>query len=322
MSKKFWIVFCVILGVIFLGFISYFFLFDNSEKSSSYEAEKTSMSDNSENTLANNISNEENSANLTNEATAPSQEIARESPPTPTEESQEPQESAVPEEQISAFSTKIYSKDSARQHNINITCNALNGTIVKNGSTFSFCSTIGPSTSAKRYKEADIFDANGNKKKGLGGGNCQISTTLYNAILEAPGLKVTERHKHSNYVPYIAKGKDAAVAYGSYDLKFLNSSGYNIKILASASSELVSISLVKLRLNKRKKIGCSRLSLSYFVIINAFGKYLSPIGVDVLFTTFPLLYIVADDPPSKFAALYASYFSNIFCSSNNVAPIL
>ena len=55
-------------------------------------------------------------------------------------------------------------------------------------------------------------------------GNCQISTTLYNAILSVPSLVVTERHAHSNSVPYIAKGKDAAVAYGSYDLKFRNDS--------------------------------------------------------------------------------------------------
>ena len=44
-------------------------------------------------------------------------------------------------------------------------------------------------------------------------GNCQISSTLYNAVLAVPSLVVTERHAHSNYVPYIAKGKDAAVAY-------------------------------------------------------------------------------------------------------------
>lgn len=71
------------------------------------------------------------------------------------------------EEQLSTFSTTIYSKDSARQNNIQITCNSLNGTTVKTGDTFSFCNTVGQSTSAKGYREADIFDKNGNKKKGL-----------------------------------------------------------------------------------------------------------------------------------------------------------
>lgn len=75
-------------------------------------------------------------------------------------------------------------------------------------------------------------------------GNCQISSTLYNAVLAVPSLVVTERHAHSNYVPYIAKGKDAAVAYGSYDFKFKNNSGNDIKILASTDGKTVITSLV------------------------------------------------------------------------------
>ena len=150
------------------------------------------------------------------------------------------------EEEISSFSTKIYTHDSARQNNIYITCSALTDTVVTNGSTFSFCNTLGPSTSAKGYQEADIFDKDGNKKKGLGGGNCQVSTTLYNAVLKVSSLEVTERHEHSNKVPYIANGKDAAVAYGSYDFKFVNNSGSDIKIVASATNNNVSITLYKI----------------------------------------------------------------------------
>lgn len=86
----------------------------------------------------------------------------------------------------------------------------------------------------------------GNKKKGLGGGNCQVSTTLYNAVLGVPSLTVTERHAHSNKVPYIQNGKDAAVAFGSYDLKFKNDSGNTIKIKAEANAQNVTIKLLKL----------------------------------------------------------------------------
>lgn len=71
------------------------------------------------------------------------------------------------EEQIATFSTTIYSKDSARQNNIQITCNTLNGTTIKNGDTFSFCNIVGQSTTAKGYQEAEIFDRHGNKKMGL-----------------------------------------------------------------------------------------------------------------------------------------------------------
>ena len=81
------------------------------------------------------------------------------------------------------------------------------------------------------------------KLKVFGGGNCQVSSTLYNAVLAVPSLKVTERHEHSNDVPYVAEGKDAAVAYGSYDFKFVNNTGNDIKIKASTDSNNVTISI-------------------------------------------------------------------------------
>lgn len=149
------------------------------------------------------------------------------------------------EEVISAFSTKVYSKDANRQNNIKLACSELNGTIVPNGSTFSFCKTVGQSTPQKGYTEADIFDEDGNKKKGIGGGKCQISTTLYNAVLNVPNLVITERHEHSNKVPYIQDGKDAAVNYGTYDLKFENRTGFDIKINADSTSDAVNISIYK-----------------------------------------------------------------------------
>lgn len=63
------------------------------------------------------------------------------------------------ETEIASFSTKIVTKDSSRQNNISITCSTLNDTIVENGSTFSFCNTVGQATTAKGYQKADIFDA-------------------------------------------------------------------------------------------------------------------------------------------------------------------
>ena len=70
---------------------------------------------------------------------------------------------------------------------------------------------------------------------------------MYNAVLAVPSLVVTERHEHSNSVPYVKKGKDAAVAYGSYDLKFRNDSGNDIKIKASTDDKNVTITLVSLK---------------------------------------------------------------------------
>lgn len=150
------------------------------------------------------------------------------------------------EVEISSFSTKIYTKDDSRQNNLSITCSTLNGKIVKSGETFSFTKTIGPSTSSKGYEEADIFDSNGNKKKGYGGGNCQVSSTLYNAVLNTSGLSVIERHEHSNKVPYVPKDKDAAVAYGSVDFKFRNDNNFDIKINCSTDGNYVYVTLYRI----------------------------------------------------------------------------
>ena len=108
------------------------------------------------------------------------------------------------ETELSSFSTKIYTpNDEARQNNIRITCSKLNGTIVKSGETFSFCDTVGKATPEEGYQKADIFDKDGNVIKGYGGGNCQISSTLYNALLSIPNIEIVERHEHSKKVYYV-----------------------------------------------------------------------------------------------------------------------
>ena len=243
-NKKFFVIFLVFLIIA----VSAFFIwrYTHSENNNSnYESSKASVNNTSSNNEFNGEktgSENSNSMNTSNEMNA--NDSVPESSPSTNPTSPVPQ---VKEEILSTFSTKIYSNDTSRQNNINITCSTLNGTIVKNGATFSFCNTIGPSNSSKGYQEADIFDKNGNKKKGLGGGNCQVSTTLYNAVLAVPSLTVTERHEHSNHVPYIEEGKDAAVAYGSYDLKFVNNSGNDIKITAATDANAISISIVALK---------------------------------------------------------------------------
>ena len=150
------------------------------------------------------------------------------------------------EELLAQFSTRIYSTDSARQNNLEITSKKLNGTIVKPNETFSFTKTIGPSSAAKGYEEADIYDSNGNKIKGYGGGNCQVSSTLYNAVQKVSSLEVVERHEHSNTVPYVKEGHDAAVAYGSVDFKFKNTNNFSIKILVETSKKYVAVKLMKI----------------------------------------------------------------------------
>lgn len=218
----------VIICLTTLTSLCFYFYFKTSNSSNNaYEANKTSVSKNIE---VNNISSENSHYyNSYNNSTNYSNNSKSNTDPKEIE--------------ISTFSTTLYSKDSERQHNIQLTCSVLNGTVVKNGETFSFCSTVGPATSDKGYKKADIFDNKGNKKKGYGGGNCQISSTLYNAVMAVPNLEIVERHPHSNKVPYVKKDKDAAVAYGSYDFKFKNNTGNDIRILAGVDTSCVTTSL-------------------------------------------------------------------------------
>ena len=239
MNKKLGIF--IIIGLLILIGLGVYFYIQNTNtnnEETNYEANRTSTEDN--NSDKENNSNEENTASnnsTTNETANTASENTSSTDNT----------SKAVEEQLSAFSTKIYSNDSNRTKNMEITTSALNGTIVKNGETFSFCDTVGPATSSKGYLKADIYDHDGNKKKGYGGGNCQVSSTLYNAVLETSGLTVIERHPHSNHVPYVPDGKDAAVAYGSYDLKFRNDTGNDIKILSSITEGLVNVTLMSLK---------------------------------------------------------------------------
>ena len=189
---------------------------------SNYQVERSSTNQNIENNT--NTSNATNSTNnqQQNQTEVPSKEI-----------------------EIARFSTKVYNKDSKRQNNMAITCKALSTKKIEPGETFSFCNTVGKATSSKGYQEADIY-VDGKKEKGLGGGNCQVSTTLYNAVLKVPELEVTERHQHSGKVPYIQAGKDAAVAYGAYDFKFKNNTGSTIKIVMENTSNNITAKIIKL----------------------------------------------------------------------------
>lgn len=143
------------------------------------------------------------------------------------------------------FSTPIKSKSSNRLNNIKITCSKLNGVIVKPKEEFSFCKTVGKATEEKGYKKADVI-VNKEIRQELGGGNCQVSSTLYNVVLGISSLKVTERHPHGKAVNYVAEGKDAAISYGSKDFKFINNSENSIKIYANADNGSVYIKIVSL----------------------------------------------------------------------------
>lgn len=150
------------------------------------------------------------------------------------------------EEQLAEFTTKLPNDTEARDGNIKLACQTLSGTIVKNGEEFSLWEILGCPSAETGYEKAKTFTSNGEVTQSYGGGICQLSTTLYNAVLNVDGLKVTERHEHSRDVPYIKDGKDAAVSYGSADFKFKNNLNYNIRIEAEVEDRKVKVSLVKI----------------------------------------------------------------------------
>ena len=151
------------------------------------------------------------------------------------------------ETEISTFSTKILDQTPNRVDNIALTCSKINEITVKNGEIFSFVDTVGEVSSTTGYKEADVLDADGKPFKGYGGGNCQVSSTLYNAVLGIDNIEVLERHSHSKRVYYVEKDKDAAIVSGSkLDFRFKNNTGNDIKIYANSSNSEVTIKIMKL----------------------------------------------------------------------------
>ncbi len=132
---------------------------------------------------------------------------------------------------LSTKSTQFYTgntNDMNRGQNIRISVEKINGKILGPGETFSFNQVVGPRTVSNGYKIAHVY-ANGKVVDDVGGGICQVSTTLYNAALFSD-LETVSRTNHMFTVGYIPLGQDAAVAYDYTDLKFKNNTNYPIKI--------------------------------------------------------------------------------------------
>lgn len=135
---------------------------------------------------------------------------------------------------ISSFSTKYDASNINRSTNLAIATNKINGKVLMPGEVFSFNKIVGKRTVEEGYKDAKIY-ADGGVVDGLAGGICQISSTLYNAVLLA-NLEIVERRNHSYPTSYVSVGRDATVVYGAIDFQFKNSRNYPIKIEASVKN--------------------------------------------------------------------------------------
>lgn len=125
--------------------------------------------------------------------------------------------------------TTSYVNNPNRTTNLKLACKAIDGKVVYPGETFSFNGTVGQRTAAKGYKEAYVFTGPNSHTLGLGGGVCQVASTMFNAALMA-NFQIVERHQHSQRVSYCPLGRDAAIYWGSENFRFKNNTKYPIKI--------------------------------------------------------------------------------------------
>lgn len=139
------------------------------------------------------------------------------------------------------FCTKYSSSSYGRKNNINLATQALNNTEILPDETFSFNDIVGKRSLDNGYKTANIIK-DGAFVKGVGGGICQVSTTLYNALLLA-NITVDESHKHSLPVSYVKPGLDAMVSWNGGDLKFKNTTSLPIYISSLSNNELITFKI-------------------------------------------------------------------------------
>lgn len=142
---------------------------------------------------------------------------------------------------MGSFSTSYGTSAPGRSHNIELATNSINGTILMPGETFSFNDVVGPRTEEAGFQEAGTYV--GNKvEPGIGGGICQVSTTLYRAVMRA-NIRSTERTNHSMAVGYALPGLDATVAYGYLDYKFKNPYDFPIYIQGYTAGKVVTYNI-------------------------------------------------------------------------------
>lgn len=146
-------------------------------------------------------------------------------------------------ETLSKFSTKFNSGAKARTHNMKLASTAIDNYVLNPGEVFSFNEVVGYAGPQQNYQKAVIF-VDGKEEKAYGGGICQVSSTLYNAAMEAK-LEIIERHPHSKAVGYVEKGKDAATSYGGVDLKFKNNHSFPVIINTYISDDTFTIEILR-----------------------------------------------------------------------------
>jgi vancomycin resistance protein YoaR len=153
-------------------------------------------------------------------------------------------------EKIAFFTTKFSVSNKPRTSNIRLAASNINGTILAPGDVFSFNKVVGERTIKRGFYKAGVY-VNGKIDEDVGGGICQVSTTLYNAVLLSD-LEVMERSNHSLTVPYVPLSRDAAVSWGTKDFKFRNNTEKYIYIHSQSTGNTISFELFGTKNHNRR----------------------------------------------------------------------
>lgn len=140
---------------------------------------------------------------------------------------------------VASYTTYFDRSVIGRTHNIKRSSDAISKVIVGVGDYFSFNTTVGPRTKETGYQEA-LEIINGEFVTGIGGGICQTSSTLFNAV-DQVGVSYVERHHHSRDIGYVPKGRDATVSYGTLDFRFQNTTGFPFMIVSTTSADSITV---------------------------------------------------------------------------------
>ncbi|QDR78785.1 VanW family protein [Sporomusa termitida] len=144
-------------------------------------------------------------------------------------------------ELVAVYTTVFNTEDANRTANVKLSAQKINGKLLYPGQVFSYNDTVGPREKSQGFKEA-MEIINGEFVPGIGGGVCQVSSTLYNAVLLA-GLNIVERTNHSKPLAYVPLGRDATVAYNTLDFKFANNSSAPVMIMAEAEGNKLNVGI-------------------------------------------------------------------------------
>ena len=153
----------------------------------------------------------------------------------------DPEKETDPNVPIAVY-TSFYSDNVTRTSNLAVCCLRLNR-VMKHGESLNFNESVGPFTKANGYLPAPVL-IDGETRQGYGGGSCQVSSTLYNTVLQLPGITVTERHPHgSNGAPYLPHGTDASS--GDLNFKIRNDYPFPIRIEGSIHDSALFIAIYR-----------------------------------------------------------------------------